>query len=91
MQCERPLEGPVPDNHHDVVDAGLPQHVVDLIRGVARNIVAIDLKDLVTKSEIIQGYIFSSIQRKRIIIELTLILPGPRETPWPRGRRTRPC
>ena len=43
VQRECPLEGPVPDDHRDVVDAGLPQHVVDLVRGEARNIFTIDL------------------------------------------------
>lgn len=55
VQSECPLEGPVPDDHRDVVDAGFPQHVVDLVRGEARNIFTIDLQNLVTKSEIIQA------------------------------------
>ena len=55
VQGEGPLEGPVPDNHRDIVDAGLPQHVVHLVRGEARNILTIDLQNLVTKSEIIQA------------------------------------
>ena len=66
MQGEGPLEGPVPDDHRDVVDAGLPQHVVDLVRGEARNVLTIDLQNLVTKSEII--LLFESIQRRMIII-----------------------
>ena len=43
VQSECPLEGPVPDDHCNVVDAGLSQHVVDLVRGEARNIFTIDL------------------------------------------------
>ena len=66
MQGEGPLEGPVSDDHRDVVDAGLPQHVVDLVRGEARNVLTIDLQNLVTKSEII--LLFESIQRRMIII-----------------------
>ena len=55
VQGEGSLEGPVPDDHRDVVDAGLPQHVVHFVRGEPRNIFTIDLQNLVTKSEIIQA------------------------------------
>ena len=55
MEGEGPLEGPVPDDHRYVVDAGLAQHVVHLVRGKARNIFTIDLQNLVTKSKIIQA------------------------------------
>ena len=55
VQGEGPLEGPVPDDHRDVVDAGLPQHVMHLVRGEARNIFTIDLQNLVTESKIIHN------------------------------------
>ena len=63
MQSESPLEGPIPDDHRNVVDAGLSQHVVDLVRGEARNIFTIDLKNLVAKSEIIQACCLSPLKR----------------------------
>ena len=66
VQGEGPLEWPVSDDHRDVVDAGLPQHVVHFVRGESRNILTIDLQNLVTKSEII--LFFESIQRRMIII-----------------------
>ena len=63
VQSECPLERPVPDDHRDVVNAGLPQHVVNLVRGEARNIFTIDLENLVAKSEIIQACCLSPFKR----------------------------
>ena len=50
VQGEGPFEGPIPDSHHDVVDGGLAEHVMDLVGGVARQAHPVHLQDLVAES-----------------------------------------
>ena len=55
MQGEGPFEGPVPYSHHDVVDGGLAEHVVHLVRGVAGQADPVHLQDLVAEPEAPDG------------------------------------
>jgi len=55
VQSQSSLKGSISDDHDNVVDIGFLQDVMNFVRGISSNIVAIYLQNLITKSESSQG------------------------------------